>query len=56
MLGRERYQGTVEEGKFADLLILDADPFADIRNIRRTHRVIKAGVVYDPADLLRTTR
>ena len=56
MLGREKYQGTVEEGKFADLSILDADPFADISNIRRIHRVIKAGVVYDPANLLRTTR
>jgi imidazolonepropionase-like amidohydrolase len=56
MLGREKYEGTVEEGKFADLLILDADPFADISNIRRIHRVIKAGVVYDPANLLRTTR
>ena len=56
MLGREKCQGTVEEGKVADLLILDADPFADIRNIRRIHRVMKAGMVYDPANLLRTTR
>jgi imidazolonepropionase-like amidohydrolase len=56
MLEREKFQGTVEEGKLADLLVLDADPLRDIRNIRRIHRVIKAGVVYDPANLLRTTR
>jgi hypothetical protein len=49
-------QGTIEAGKLADLVILEADPLADISNIRRINRVIKAGVVYDPADLLRATR
>ncbi len=53
-LGREKEQGTVETGKLADLLILDANPLTDIRNIRKIHRVIKAGVVYDPAQLLMT--
>ena len=51
MLGREKEQGTIEAGKLADLLILEADPLADIRNIRRINRVIKAGVIYDPSDL-----
>jgi len=55
-LGREKEQGTVEAGKLADLVILDANPLADIRNIRRIHRVIKGGVVYDPATLLTTTK
>jgi imidazolonepropionase-like amidohydrolase len=55
MLKREKEQGALETGKLADLVILDADPLADIRNIRRIHRVLKAGVVYDPAKLLRTT-
>lgn len=53
MLGREREQGTIEARKLADLVILEADPLADIRNIRRVNRVIKSGVVYDPAELLR---
>jgi imidazolonepropionase-like amidohydrolase len=56
MLRREKGQGAVETGKLADLVILDADPLADIRNIRRIHRVLKAGVVYEPAELLRTTK
>jgi imidazolonepropionase-like amidohydrolase len=38
-------------GKLADLVVLDADPLADIRNIRRIHRVMKGGVLYDPAQL-----
>jgi imidazolonepropionase-like amidohydrolase len=51
MVGRERDFGTVEKGKLADLLILEADPLADIKNIRRINRVIKGGIVYNPAEL-----
>ena len=35
--------GTLEAGKLADLLILDADPLADIHNIRKLHAVMKEG-------------
>ena len=35
--------GTVEAGKYADLLLLDADPLLDIRNLRQIHAVIKGG-------------
>jgi imidazolonepropionase-like amidohydrolase len=53
MIGREKEQGTIEAGKLADLLILDADPRDDIRAIRRIYRVVKGGVAYDPARLVR---
>jgi imidazolonepropionase-like amidohydrolase len=56
MIGREKELGTVESGKLADLLILDADPLADISNVYQIHRVIKSGVVFDPAKLLNTTK
>ena len=44
--------GTLVPGQAADLVILDADPLADIRNLRRIHRVVRAGQVFDPAVLV----
>jgi imidazolonepropionase-like amidohydrolase len=43
--------GTLQTGKFADLLILDADPLADIRNIRKLRTVMKEGRVIAVARL-----
>jgi imidazolonepropionase-like amidohydrolase len=43
--------GTIEAGKAADLVILDADPLADIKNIRKLSLVIANGVVVDPKTL-----
>ena len=36
--------GTIAEGKAADLILLSADPLADIRNARQIERVMQAGV------------
>jgi imidazolonepropionase-like amidohydrolase len=47
--------GTLEPGKRADLLILDADPLADVRNYRRIEAVLKDGTVID-RDALPTCR
>jgi cytosine/adenosine deaminase-related metal-dependent hydrolase len=44
--------GTVEVGKRADLLVLSADPTADIRNTRSIEAVIQGGDVLRPAELL----
>jgi imidazolonepropionase-like amidohydrolase len=43
--------GTIEAGKAADILLLGADPSADIRNIRKLELVMKGGVVVDHASL-----
>ena len=39
--------GTIEPGKIADVLLLGADPLADIRNIRALTMVMKEGQVVD---------
>jgi imidazolonepropionase-like amidohydrolase len=44
-MGREHELGTVEEGKFADLVLLDADPTQDIANARRVRWVMKGGAI-----------
>jgi imidazolonepropionase-like amidohydrolase len=43
--------GTVEKGKAADLLLLAADPIADVANLRRIRYVIRGGVVRSIDDL-----
>jgi len=50
MIGREKDLGTIESGKLADLVILDADPLQDIRNVTRIYRTMKGGVLYEPVD------
>ncbi|HET9711217.1 MAG TPA: amidohydrolase family protein [Pyrinomonadaceae bacterium] len=47
IIGAEKDLGTIEVGKWADLIILDADPLVDIRNTRKIWRVIHYGRVVD---------
>ena len=47
IIGVDDAVGTVEQGKLADLLILDADPLVDIRNTRRISAVVQGGRVVD---------
>jgi imidazolonepropionase-like amidohydrolase len=49
--GKLGHTGTVEAGKVADLLLLDADPLASISNTRRIHAVLTRGRVLDRAVL-----
>jgi N-acetylglucosamine-6-phosphate deacetylase len=44
--------GTIEPGKYADLVVVEGDPLHDIRVTREVRMVMKAGRIYDPKALL----
>jgi imidazolonepropionase-like amidohydrolase len=50
-LGRERDLGTVEPGKAADLVLLDASPLENIANTQRITAVVRDGKYLDRGDL-----
>jgi imidazolonepropionase-like amidohydrolase len=51
-MGRRQDIGSVEPGKLADLVILNADPGVDVRNCREIEWVIKGGTAYKPRELI----
>jgi len=48
--------GIIDAGRFADMVLLDADPLIDVMNLSRVYRVIKGGSVFDPDELIRSIR
>ena len=51
VIGAEAEIGTIEPGKWADLVILDANPLSDIRNTRSIWSVVQNGHIVDRAAL-----
>ena len=46
LLGAEKDLGTVEPGKYADLVALPGDPLIDMTLVLKPSFVMKAGVIY----------
>jgi hypothetical protein len=50
-IGMGKDLGSIETGKLADILVLDADPLADLRNTVRLRYVMKNGRLYEAETL-----
>jgi len=50
-IGVEKYLGSIEEGKLADMILLNADPTADIGNTKMIDLVFKGGAIIDRSSL-----
>jgi imidazolonepropionase-like amidohydrolase/Tol biopolymer transport system component len=50
-LGYQKDVGSLEPGKLADLVVLDADPTTDIRNTEKVSHVMLGGRLYNAATL-----
>jgi imidazolonepropionase-like amidohydrolase len=48
--------GRIEQGYEADLVVLDADPLADVRAVDRVHAVINNGKLWKPSELSEATQ
>jgi len=53
-MGMERELGVIEPGRLADLVILNADPLADVDNLSKIDRVVKDGAVFGEDELRRS--
>jgi len=50
-LGRLDSIGTIEKGKIADLVVLDANPLAEIGNTRKINAVVVGGTLITKPEL-----
>jgi imidazolonepropionase-like amidohydrolase len=46
LIGRAQSVGTIEAGKYADIIAVNADPLADVRALEHVDFVMKGGVIY----------
>src|SRR5262245_39580165 len=56
LIGRAKDVGTIETGKFADVIAVTGNPLEDVRALENVGFVMKGGVVYKDAITARATR
>ncbi|MFE4583145.1 amidohydrolase family protein, partial [Streptomyces chartreusis] len=52
VFGADADLGTLQEGKLADLTVVDGDPFTDFATLIRTAAVLRGGVLFEQSDLV----
>lgn len=52
VFGADADLGTLQEGKLADLTVVDGDPFTDFATLIRTKAVLRGGVLFESGDLV----
>lgn len=55
LMGKEKDLGSLEAGKFADMVILNNDPLLDAKNYSSISAVVKDGNIFTPEELLPPT-
>jgi imidazolonepropionase-like amidohydrolase len=55
-LGVSDRLGTIQPGKYADLLVVRGDPLSEITDTRNGHVVVRSGRVYRPRELFDSVR
>lgn len=52
VFGADADLGTLQQGKLADLTVVDGDPFTDFATLIRTAAVLRGGVLFEQSDLV----
>ncbi len=55
-LGLSERLGSVEVGKYADLIVIEGDPLSNITDSRNVRWIVKAGRLYEASALLDSVR